>query len=684
MNFRQVSLHDFTSNKDKKQSSQHVIYFGDTFSSLKCLENHSIHCAITSPPYWNQRDYGFEGQIGNESSIEDYLSRLTRTFGILKNKLVSKGVFFLNIGDKYLSKYGNTPLGMIPFKLANYLLRDGWILQDTIIWYKPNHMPSSVKNRFSNTYEPVFVFTLNIDNYYTTYFSSKDYTNSLKIPLQQSIYKHIATFPENLVISLLQLLNLPKNAIIVDPFAGSGTTSFATKLFNKNHNTSYNSINIEAKHEFVEIIRARCDIPHSFIKNIPFDPDSKSIQITNINSVNILPPLKSIYLPNINYSSSNLIIMTVPSTEMNKIIDTINNEKIFNSLEDHGIFIICLPFLDPIVLEDIAKIQTWIIRNVIIREENNYCFPMLLLVKDIKTIRYRFNLDAIRQEHLNNYKVIKTQSLFKNSMEGRILEVLSVHSNSFPEFVKIMWDDNSTSVEETLNYANTSECITFLCPNCNSILPLYYQNRKIMNCQSCNLELWSDYRTIPNIKLEFNTIPPLKPNQRQMNEQLSKFKFSDSKSNWPGKKIYKGKFTLEDKINRGQSPGARLSVSDQYFFVSRYFNIKHGMFAKFLNLLLKNLKITKQELVRKFPPEYKHTIGHWFRYDMGGSLPKIEDINLLEDILSISFNPAYKQLITKTGIKLQSVFKDKKGKNPGDFLNLPSDKIIDFFIKVTS
>jgi len=179
--------------------NDHEILYGDVFACLFNLKDNFIDCAVTSPPYWSQRDYGFKGQIGNESEADDYLAKLVTVFSVLRRKLKPKGVFYLNIGDKFLTKYGNTPLGMIPYKLAYYLVDDGWQLEDIIIWYKPNHMPSSVKNRFTTTYEPIFVLTKEEDNYYREYKQKEDFSNIFKIPIQPVPYKHMATYPEKLV-----------------------------------------------------------------------------------------------------------------------------------------------------------------------------------------------------------------------------------------------------------------------------------------------------------------------------------------------------------------------------------------------------------------------------------------------------------------------------------------------------
>ena len=181
----------------------HKIINSDIYAGLNSIDDNSIDIAITSPPYWAQRNYGFDEQIGNEKTYIEFISRLVFLFNTLKDKLTKNGVFFLNIGDKYLNKYGKTPTGLIPYKLAFFMQQNGWIINDTIIWYKPNHMPSSAKNRFINSYEPVFVFSKSKKNYFTYYIKENpNYQNVIKINLQPTTYKHIAAYPENLVSTL--------------------------------------------------------------------------------------------------------------------------------------------------------------------------------------------------------------------------------------------------------------------------------------------------------------------------------------------------------------------------------------------------------------------------------------------------------------------------------------------------
>ncbi|MFV2014546.1 MAG: site-specific DNA-methyltransferase, partial [Candidatus Heimdallarchaeota archaeon] len=255
--------------------SQHTVLHGDVWAGLKQIPDESVDCAITSPPYYDQRDYGFQGQIGTEKTLDEYFAKLVTIYSLLRKKLSRKGVFYHNIGDKYSSKYGNTSLLMIPYILTEYMKQDGWILVDTIIWHKPNHMPSGVETRFTNSYEPVFVFAREKNNYYSIYKEKNQQSNIIHINLQPSKNKHVAMFPEKLVECLIQM-GIPNNATILDPFAGSGTTSLVSQKLSNNckqnsllddfpikHPENKNQLNfrtimIEANQEFVEILKKRC------------------------------------------------------------------------------------------------------------------------------------------------------------------------------------------------------------------------------------------------------------------------------------------------------------------------------------------------------------------------------------------------------------------------------------------
>ncbi len=143
-----------------------LVLIGDVAECLKKIPSESISCIVTSPPYWNQRDYYVKGQIGRERIPEEYINKLTEISKELLRVLKKDGAYFLNIGDTYIDK----GMQMIPQRLAYQMISDvkliggnkkkiGWLLRNQIIWHKPNHMPSPAKCRFTNTYEPIFFFT---------------------------------------------------------------------------------------------------------------------------------------------------------------------------------------------------------------------------------------------------------------------------------------------------------------------------------------------------------------------------------------------------------------------------------------------------------------------------------------------------------------------------------------------
>ena len=165
---------------------QDTIINRDCLDALRELPDNSVHCCITSPPYYALRDYGVEGQIGREETPALYVARLTAVFHEVKRVLRPDGTLWLNISDTYCGKgnqgdyidpkYPNGRTGQtvainnrvegckakdmigIPWMLSLALLNDGWYLRNDVIWYKANPMPESVQDRCSRCYEHIFLF----------------------------------------------------------------------------------------------------------------------------------------------------------------------------------------------------------------------------------------------------------------------------------------------------------------------------------------------------------------------------------------------------------------------------------------------------------------------------------------------------------------------------------------------
>jgi DNA modification methylase len=165
---------------------------GDCRGVLATLPAESVHCCITSPPYWGLRDYGVSGQIGLEATFTDFVAEMVGVFREVRRVLRPDGTLWLNLGDSYAGywgeKYAHKPFGEdrtpdastpphkatppwksmgvkpkdlvgIPWRVAFALQADGWWLRQDIIWHKPNPMPESATDRCTKAHEYMFLLT---------------------------------------------------------------------------------------------------------------------------------------------------------------------------------------------------------------------------------------------------------------------------------------------------------------------------------------------------------------------------------------------------------------------------------------------------------------------------------------------------------------------------------------------
>lgn len=183
------------------------ILTGNATDKLAELPAGSVHCCVTSPPYYGLRDYGVAGQIGLEPSPNEYVAALVAVFRDVRRVLRVDGTLWLNIGDSYgsgeIGRHDVSPEALarravmygtgigdgsvvnerrqqmrprtgvkpkdligIPWMLAFALRADGWWLRQDIIWSKPNPMPESVTDRCTKAHEYVFLLSKNERYYY--------------------------------------------------------------------------------------------------------------------------------------------------------------------------------------------------------------------------------------------------------------------------------------------------------------------------------------------------------------------------------------------------------------------------------------------------------------------------------------------------------------------------------------
>lgn len=131
-----------------------MIIVANSFQGIPLADN-SVQCVVTSPPYWGLRNYGVQGQLGQEPKLEAYVTNLVHVFREVHRILRNDGTLWLNLGDCFLRK---NLLG-IPWRVAFALQEDGWFLRSDIIWSKPNCMSESVKDRPTCSHEYLFLLT---------------------------------------------------------------------------------------------------------------------------------------------------------------------------------------------------------------------------------------------------------------------------------------------------------------------------------------------------------------------------------------------------------------------------------------------------------------------------------------------------------------------------------------------
>jgi site-specific DNA-methyltransferase (adenine-specific) len=139
------------------------ILIGDVRARLAELPDAAVDTIITSPPYWAQRDYGHDGQIGAEATVDAWAATIADICNQLGRVLTPTGSLWLNLGDSYSrhpregAKKKSLLLG--PQRVAVRLTRAGWLLRNQVVWSKTNPMPSSVTDRLTTTHEFVYFFT---------------------------------------------------------------------------------------------------------------------------------------------------------------------------------------------------------------------------------------------------------------------------------------------------------------------------------------------------------------------------------------------------------------------------------------------------------------------------------------------------------------------------------------------
>jgi len=244
------------------------IYCEPCLDTVSRMPDNFLDCVITSPPYWQLRDYGYEGQWGLEPTYQEYLEHLWSLMDAIYPKLKDGGTVWINLGDSYSTQSGtnlaiskgldvkhytarlqnrgesgklikdknlpNKCLLLIPHRFAIGCLERGWVLRNDIVWAKRNGTPESVTDRFSKKHEYMFFFVKN-EKYYFDLDAVKDrneqggrnpgtVSDFWDIPTKPNKLNHYATYNESLISKPI-LAGCPEGGIIYDPFMGTGSTA---------------------------------------------------------------------------------------------------------------------------------------------------------------------------------------------------------------------------------------------------------------------------------------------------------------------------------------------------------------------------------------------------------------------------------------------------------------------------
>ena len=289
--------------------SEYKVLVGDCLETMASLQDQSINCCVTSPPYFGLRDYGQDGQIGLEASPDEFVEALVQVFREVRRVLRDDGTVWLNLGDSYARAGGwsnnngldgvsrhegkraksnmtgaggksqKLPKGVkekdligIPWRVAFALQADGWYLRQDIIWHKPNPMPESVRDRCTKAHEYIFLLSKG-PKYYYDHEAGKEPLESKKAmgdagneigkrnrrsvwTVNTRPYKgaHFATFPPGLIEPCI-LTGCPAGGTVLDPFGGSGTTAGVSVANNRN------AVICELSEDYAELISDRvCSI----------------------------------------------------------------------------------------------------------------------------------------------------------------------------------------------------------------------------------------------------------------------------------------------------------------------------------------------------------------------------------------------------------------------------------------
>lgn len=243
-----------------------------------------VNCMVTSPPFYGQRDYGVDGQIGLEEHPRDFIANLVACFESSRPVLAENGSLWVNLGDTYWSGKGEHKSGevkqsarrfglrpqdrngdgqlckpkqllLIPHRFAIAMQDHDWVVRNDNVWVKPNPIPDQVRDRCSMSHEYMFHLVKSRWYYFNKDAVGRRSASGSILPPQdtweiapaRNSHQHKARFSEELV-RIPILSTTPPGGIVLDPFGGSGTSL----VFARKH--GFRAIGIDLKTEFCQLM----------------------------------------------------------------------------------------------------------------------------------------------------------------------------------------------------------------------------------------------------------------------------------------------------------------------------------------------------------------------------------------------------------------------------------------------
>lgn len=426
-------------------NTTHELIIGDS-RRMNEIPDEKIHLVVTSPPYWQLKDYGGKNQIGYDDTYEKYINNLNLVWNESHRTLQKGGRLCINIGDQFARAiyYGRYKVIPIRTEIIKFCENIGFDYMGAIIWQKitttnttggatiMGSYPYPKNGIIKIDYEFILIFKKNgksasvskkikEKSKMTNEEWNKYFTGHWNFPGEKQD-KHLAMFPEELPKRLIKMFTFVGDTVL-DPFLGSGTTSLAAR------NLSRNSIGYEVNEDFVPVIKEKLNVQQStFINNATYIIKKQSE--SEINTEKMIKNLPYIFKDPITFDKR------IDPKKMNfgsKIDNSNNHRKNYYSVRK---------IINPeiLVLNDNLKVRLLGIKEL--KTNNNMAVEYLLEKVMGKKVLLKF--DEIKHDEANNllcYLYLQNKTFINAHLikKGFVDVDTSIKHRYLSKFVRLRW-----------------------------------------------------------------------------------------------------------------------------------------------------------------------------------------------------------------------------------------------------